>query len=257
MVKRKPITNCCNDTTYYAEARSRSTALTDCGQTVYASSTATATSTASYEDALNIAQNTAQEVSVRTAVHDANLVSQTIDIIKKEPINEGYGNILLTNQNKDPLNLQQSSILSILENKDVLVKGNLLPDPDNLLSLGTPENRWSEIFIGPGTVNLYGPSLTKYATISADDNTIAYTETGFATPFINIGPSQLTPYAVGGWQIFPLGIQGTTGYDLIAQEVIPGGTGGTTGPIYSLIKRGLTGPTGPTGILQLKGMVQE
>jgi hypothetical protein len=81
MVK-KLITDCCNETTYYAEARSRSTALTECSQVIYASASATATSTASYLDALTIAQNTADEVAQRTAIHDANVISQTIDIIK-------------------------------------------------------------------------------------------------------------------------------------------------------------------------------
>ena len=85
--------------------------------------------------------------------------------------------------------------------KNVIVDGNLLPNPDNLRTLGNIDNRWSEIFIGPGTLNLFGPSLTKFAAISADNNAIAYTETGLATPYINIGPEQLTPYAVGGWQI--------------------------------------------------------
>ena len=157
----------------------------------------------------------------------------------------GSGSILLKGND----GIYYSDTLKVDENENIIIDGNLLPNPDNLRSLGSFDNRWSEIFIGPGTVNLFGPSLTKFATISADDNTIAYTETGFATPFINVGPSQLTPYAVGGWQIRPNGVQGNINYDLIAQEVIPGGTGGTTGQIYSLIKSqsGLTGPTGFTG----------
>ena len=80
--------NCCNKTINKAEARSRSTALTEYGQVVYASASATATSGVSYQDALTIAQNTADEVAQRTAVHDANLVSQTIDILERM----GFGN---------------------------------------------------------------------------------------------------------------------------------------------------------------------
>ena len=69
-------------------------------------------------------------------------------------------------------------------------------------------------------MNISGPAGSiGQATLGSDDSGVAYTEFGFASPFLNIGPSELTPQAVGGWKIRPLGIQGTTGYNLVAQEL--------------------------------------
>jgi hypothetical protein len=90
------------------------------------------------------------------------------------------------------------------------------------------------------------------ARIGTDANSIVYTESGFATPFINIGPAinTLDPGAIGGWVIGPTGLYGTNDYDLIAQLKLEkvGLPAGLTGPTYSLIKRpGQTGPQGPAG----------
>ena len=59
--------------------------------------------------------------------------------------------------------------------------------------------------MGPGTLNIAGPNGVGNATLGSDDSGIAYTEFGFATPFINIGPAQLTPSAVGGWKVNAIG----------------------------------------------------
>jgi hypothetical protein len=151
----------------------------------------------------NIAYDIASNVAQSVAENNANIITETIEIIKKEPIDEGYGNILVTTQSNDPINIQQSSVLSITEDNNVLINGDFLPKSDDSFNLGSSELKWKEIFVGPGTVNLYGPSLTNFATISSDDNAIAYTESGFATPFINIGP-QISPEigALGGWRLF-------------------------------------------------------
>jgi hypothetical protein len=124
---------------------------------------------------------------------------------------------------------------------------DLVPTSDALYNLGATGFRWGEIFVGPGTINIAGPSGSDAnGLIGTDNNSIIYTQRGFATPFINIGPSEdvlLAPGLIGGWRVGPTGTIGEAEYDLVAQAIDP--TGGATGPIYSLINR--VGPTGPTG----------
>ena len=134
---------------------------------------------------------------------------------------------------------------------DIIFSGNLIPDKTNTYTLGTPDLTWKDINIGPGTVTFVYPGGLTAASISANINSIVYTETGFATPFINIGPAidQNQPLgAAAGWQVGSTGTFGTPDFDLIAQQF---GQTGFTGSIYSLINNpgptGSTGPTGPTG----------
>jgi len=93
-----------------------------------------------------------------------------------------------------------------------------------------------------GTLNISGPiGSNVVGTLGTDQNAIVYTEYGFATPFINIGPSINAidnPGDIGGWVIAPTGILGSPDYDLVAQQKLPGASvpAGLTGPIYSLIK---------------------
>lgn len=141
------------------------------------------------------------------------------------------------------------------------IPGDMIPSATNTYSLGRTGARWKEVLVGPGSINIQGPSgFTGSATIGTDAAGLIYTESGVATPKIVIGPSQLTPQAVGGWQIGPTGTQGTSGYKLIAQELQANGSG-PTGPEYVLAptatgptgntgptgRTGATGPTGPTG----------
>jgi hypothetical protein len=65
---------------------------------------------------------------------------------------------------------------------------------------------------------MLGPS-GQGATLGSDQNSIVFSELGFATPYINIGPTQdpLNPGAIGGWFV------GTPEYDIIAQQKIPRG----------------------------------
>ena len=262
MVKRKPVTDCCNVTTYYAEASSKSTALTECGQVVYASASATATSGASYQEALSFAQNTADEVSQRTATHDANVISQTIDIIKCLGIGStgptgptgdieikgsGTGSILLNNND----GIYYSDFLKI-NDENINITSNMIPTINNTFTLGATGLRWKEIYMGPGSLNISGPSGFIDATIGSNLAGIAYSQFGFVTPFLNIGPNidPLAPIGtIGGWNIRGIGPTGGNFTDLVAQ-LIDGTTGsGLTGQIYSLIKgqTGITGPIGPTG----------
>jgi hypothetical protein len=118
---------------------------------------------------------------------------------------------------------------------------------------------WKEINIGPGTINMGGVNGIQ-ARIGTDQNSIVYSQFGFATPFINIGPAidLLDPGAIGGWVIGPTGAYGTADYDLIARLKLEGQglPAGLTGPTYSLIKRvGPTGLQGPTGVTGITGAV--
>jgi hypothetical protein len=136
---------------------------------------------------------------------------------------------------------------------NVTLAGDFLPISDSRYSLGATGLRWGEIYVGHGTINIAGPSgSSAVGKIGTDDNSIVYTQSGFASPFINIGPSintELAPGLIGGWQIGPIGTLGTNNYDLIAQQKLS--TGGLTGSVYSLIRNpgstGATGYTGPAG----------
>ena len=162
----------------------------------------------------------------------------------------GTGSILLANSDE---NIVYSNTLKIVDSSNngtyVDVSGNILPSADNIYSLGATGARWESLFVGPGTINIAGPlGFTGEATIGSDLNGIVYTESGFASPFINIGPTinPSTIGAIGGWQIYSAGPTGQP--DLFAQVNTPLGL---TGPAYSLINNtgatGLTGSTGATG----------
>jgi hypothetical protein len=84
--------------------------------------------------------------------------------------------------------------------------------------------------------------------LGADQAGIAYTQYGFATPLINIGPTAdvIDIGQQGGWRINPLGSPLVTDYDLVAQEVSLEGE--AIGPIYSLIRPLSNSPIGATGL---------
>lgn len=126
-----------------------------------------------------------------------------------------------------------NSIITISSVSTLVIAGNIIPDRSEAYTLGTSSSRYTALFVGPGSLNIAGPSNAS-ATIGTDAAGIIYTESGFATPFVNLGPSELTPQAVGGWRIGPTGTQATPGYDLIAQEIQANGSG-PTGPSYSVI----------------------
>ena len=162
-------------------------------------------------------------------------------------IGEGIGSILLNNptDSNDVYYSNQLRVGNTGDYKYISIEGDILPSESLTYSIGSSELRWKEIFVGPGTINIAGPSgSTAFGTIGTDAQSIIYTETGLATPFINIGPEITIPLTTGGWKVSSSGTPGTFDYDLVAQENNVGTTG-QTGPIYSLIKR--VGPTGPTG----------
>jgi hypothetical protein len=137
----------------------------------------------------------------------------------------------------------------------MLISGDITPSQSNLFSLGSTGSRWAEVFIGPGSLNIQGPSGSN-ATLGADLSGIAYTAKGFATPFITIGPAIADPLdsgSIGGWKVGPTGSIGTTDYDLIAIHsdatgTVYGPTGGVSilHPTPANVNSGLTG--GATGI---------
>ena len=134
-----------------------------------------------------------------------------------------------------------------LTDSTLQIPGSMIPSANNTYSLGVTGARWKEVLIGPGSINIAGPSgFTGSATIGTDAAGLVYTESGFASPKIVIGPGQLTPQALGGWQLGPTGTQGTPGYALVVQELQANGSG-PTGPVYQLAPNSLTGPTGITG----------
>ena len=66
---------------------------------------------------------------------------------------------------------------------------------------------------------------------------ILYSQKGFATPFLNVGPninSSAPLGTVGGWQIYATGSTGGYFTDLRAQLINTSGSG-FTGPSYSII----------------------
>jgi hypothetical protein len=122
----------------------------------------------------------------------------------------------------------------------MVIAGDILPTQSNVFSLGATGTRWKEVFMGPGTLNIEGPSGSN-ATLGSDLGGVAYTAKGFATPFITIGPSiadPLEPGAIGGWKVGPTGTIGTVDYDLVAIHSDASGT------IY--------GPTGGVSLLTSK-----
>jgi len=140
----------------------------------------------------------------------------------------------------------------------LVTSGSIQPVSNNIYTLGNSNLRWSEIYMGPGTLNIAGPTgAVQDATLGANVDGVAYTQFGFATPFINIGPDPtiFVPNLNGGWHIGPTGIAGTDQYDLIAQQLIAvTGSTGFTGPVFSLIRNpGPMGPTGGTGITGSQG----
>jgi hypothetical protein len=136
----------------------------------------------------------------------------------------------------------------------ISVTGNLVPSVSNEYSLGASGQFWRDLFVGPGTITIAGPTgSTAVATIGTDLAGIVYTESGFATPSIIVGPSVASSGAVGGFLVQTAGITGDL-YDLTATQNVDTAGGGLTGPTYSLIDvvRSITGGTG-ISVYQIPG----
>jgi hypothetical protein len=167
----------------------------------------------------------------------------------------GTGSVLVEN-----LGVAYYSDTLHVTDTQVDISGNFIPTKSNTYSLGLTGARWKEIFIGPGSLNIAGPTGSVPATIGSNLAGIAYSQFGFVTPFINIGPAinEFAPLGtIGGWNVFGTGPSGGYFNDLRAQLINTGGSG-FTGPSYSLIYNngytGDTGPTGPTGLTGFTGV---
>ena len=170
-------------------------------------------------------------------------------------IGQSTGSIVLTDPN-DTSKIYYNNVLSVEKKTDIIdsyyinSKGSIIPSESDLFSLGTLENRWKDVYIGPGTIFISSPTGTTGATIGSDLQGIAYAQYGFAAPFLNVGPAIETDRAVGGWQIYGTGNIGPSGiFEPTDLRAIINTPDGTTGQSYSLIfgKLGPTGDTGPTG----------
>lgn len=167
----------------------------------------------------------------------------------------GLGSIVLKNSETTVYN----DVLSVSTDPSggfrIDICGNIVPSVTNVFSLGTKTLRFQDAFIGPGSINIAGQNPSVVATIGSNDSGIAYSQFGFATPFLNIGPEIGINKAVGGWKINATVDGSNNPLDLIAQANIHDGVVGPYGPTYSLIfgKYGPTGPTGNTGITGTTG----
>lgn len=123
------------------------------------------------------------------------------------------------------ITLGTSTILSSTDpsgNPSLVVNSNIIPTQSNIFSLGTSTQRWKEVFVGPGTLNIAGPTPTSaVGKIGTNANSLVYTENGFATPFINVGPAISSSGSDGGWRIDSSGSTLPGAYNLNAQQNDP------------------------------------
>ena len=130
---------------------------------------------------------------------------------------------------------------SIITSSAINFQGNSFSTTVVLGNADTVSVRYSQF--SSSTVNIIGGQFSTRITytqldsvqgstlVGTDQQNLAYTQYGFATPFINIGPAISSPGAIGGWHVGPTGTVGSN-YTLIAQENTPSGR---TGPIYTLL----------------------
>ena len=122
---------------------------------------------------------------------------------------------------------------------NVWLPGSIIPNQSLLYSLGSTTQRWNDMFVGPGTINIAGPQGSSVVgTIGTNASGIVYTPSGFASPTVTVGPAQLTDptTAVGGWILSPSGTAGDPSYDLIVTQGSTFAYNVAIPPSYSLIK---------------------
>ena len=100
---------------------------------------------------------------------------------------------------------------------------SILPTQDNIYSLGRTGARWKELYIGPGTIDISGPTgSVNPGQIGSNLSGIVYTQFGFASPFLNVGPA-IDPFAplgtFGGWNISGTGPSGPSGTNSVPVQV--------------------------------------
>ena len=96
------------------------------------------------------------------------------------PTQSGTGSITLYNSSNKKLYYNNN--LQVVDSSTIIVNSNIYPNESNIFSLGSLDNRWKEIFIGPGSLNVQGPTGSIYdGIISSSINGIIYSKYGFAT----------------------------------------------------------------------------
>lgn len=120
---------------------------------------------------------------------------------------------------------------------NVLSVGDLIPLSTNTYNLGAQSTVWNSLYLGSGQLTFSDETGTStIATLGKNNESVLYAPDGFATPYINVGPTKTerSLYGdVGGWYIAPTGEQGTSEYDLVATEKDT--SGNLVGKTYSLI----------------------
>lgn len=129
------------------------------------------------------------------------------------------------------------------------IAGNITPAVSNVYSLGTTGSPWSSIVLGSDHLHFVNNTATSIIELGQDLNGFMYTDAPFTTPALNVGSNVSDPEVsgiYGGWKI---GATGTPGidYDLIAQQIKATPPYTLVGPVYSLTKGGVTGPSGAAG----------
>jgi len=128
--------------------------------------------------------------------------------------------------------LEDSISLDGTLQSSLTINNTLIPFSTLIYDLGNPLKRWRSVYIGPGTIDI-ATTTSNTGTIGTDDNGIVYSQFGFATPFINIGPAISTNNAVGGWRLQSVGDPTEPTFDLVIQQ---NSESGLIGPVYSLIR---------------------
>lgn len=177
------------------------------------------------------------KLNISTNTDNVTIGTQTLtELLNKKDIviGEGEGNILVVNKS----NLNEITYSNKIETNqnDVVMNASVVPIENIKYSLGSNDKKWKDLYIGPGTINIAAPNEKVSATLRADNNGKAFAEFGFSTSELNIGGFENSSQIVGGWNITKSGTQGTSSFDLVAQELSETGT--PTGPSYSLINVG-------------------
>jgi hypothetical protein len=128
--------------------------------------------------------------------------------------------------------------------------GNLVPTLDNTYSLGTPDFRWKDIQVGPGTIYLQDTQTGKQVAITVNAGTLLVD----GTDSLKIGNVRLTSNGiesvVSGDDIY-IGNNGAAGYLVVAN-----GIKFSDGSIFSKAPiDGAPGPDGPQGLQGIQGPI--
>jgi hypothetical protein len=118
------------------------------------------------------------------------------------------------------------------------IEGNLVPSKDNYFTLGTAENRWKGLQLGPGTLFIEDSTTGKQAGLTVKDGSLLINNINS----IKIGDTQLT---AGGLKFADGTVQVTA--TAKGETGATGATGATGKTGMSGGPQGFTGATGPSG----------